>query len=162
MEQLGNNGAYALKMNGAGFAAERFRKGADIHICAGILIHFFRFRMKNQICAETLTESAVSLKIPGIGFQILIGPELSGVHKNGDHHDVIFFTAFLDQTGVAFMKKAHGGHEADAFPFFFPAFDKFPRLIDGFRYLHFVFLPSFIFDTSFLHKRRIIIKNVTY
>ena len=143
MEQLGNNGTYTLKMNGAGFAAERFRKGADIHIGAGIAIHLFRFRMEDQIGADAFAECTVPLKIAGIGFQIFIGAELCGIDKNGDYNDVVFFTAFLDQAGVTFMEKAHGRYETDGFPFFFPSFYKIPCIFDGFRYLHFVFFLYF-------------------
>ena len=53
-----------------------------------------------------------------------------------NNYDIIFFSAFFNQTCMSLMKKSHCWNKTYSFTFFFPCFDLFSCFFYCFCYLH--------------------------
>ncbi len=66
--------------------------------------------------ARRLQPRGVGRFLPGVGGEILARPELLGIHEDRGDATVAFGKRALDERQMPFMKRAHGGNEADAEP----------------------------------------------
>ena len=121
VEELAANGSNAAEMDGAGAAAEDFgdRAGHFHPSHVRVRIHFCRRRSKEKVGAGCFCYLRVSVQGSRVGFIVFVWSELGGVYENGGNDEIIFTPCCLDQRSVAFVKRAHGGDQADGFPFGF-------------------------------------------
>jgi hypothetical protein len=59
-------------------------------------------------------ESDVAGERARVSGKIFPGTELGGVHENRNDHLVVFLSSAADERGMAFVQRAHGGHQSHA------------------------------------------------
>ncbi len=121
IEELAANCGDAAEMDRAGAAAEDFGDRAG-HFHPGhvrVRIHFCRRRCEEKVRAGCFGYLCVSVQGSRVGFIVFVWPKLGGVYENGGDDEIIFTPCCLDQRSVAFVKRAHGGDQADGFSFGF-------------------------------------------
>ena len=105
------------------------------------MIHFGRFRMKNQIGTCRFAQCCISVHIPWITFQILAWSKLHWIDKYADNHAVIVCHSTVNQTFMPLMEISHGWHQPNRQALFSPFFYLLSYLCYCIYYFHFVLLP---------------------
>ena len=109
-------GAFAVVLECVPQAFSTEFGGQTIHIHIGteaVGIHFFRFRMKDDIYTCSFAQCSIFFEVARITLQIFGWSELHRVYKNTDNDTVIFLSGCINQAFVSFMQIAHGRYESD-------------------------------------------------
>ena len=65
-----------------------------------------------KVHAFPLQQLAIAIKISRILGQVFVGAELQGIHEDRDHHQIALGLGHAHQREMAFVQRAHGGHQA--------------------------------------------------
>ena len=140
VKQLGDDGGDAIEVAGPRGALEAFGDAADADAGGVALgVHDVDAGEEGERDAGRLEEREVLRLGPGVAGEVLVGPELRGVHEDRGDDGRAVGTRGLDERDVPSMERAHGGDEADG-----------PRqrstggaqILDGARDVHGPRLPS--------------------
>ena len=101
-------------MNRTCFSTKTFRQRIHIHKRGEILVvHFFRLWVENQRRTCIFTQSAVTLHVAWITFQIFTHTKLHRIDKHADNNLIIFRNGSVNQALMTFMQISHGRHKTD-------------------------------------------------
>src|SRR5262249_17949223 len=110
-----DHSGHAAKMPWTRFAAEPIAHAFDRYPGDGTLrIHLLDRWSEDQIYALALKDGAVVVEVSGISGEILVRPELRGVHKSRSRDYLRFRARSPNKREMSLMQRSHGRHQAHA------------------------------------------------
>ena len=109
-----HHGADPPEMDGPALAAEAFRQFRHLHP-GGVVrrVHGTRLGHEEHVRAVAFGNGGVALGVAGVGFQILAGAELRGIHEQADHQTLGQSARVDHQVFMPGVVIAHGGNQGD-------------------------------------------------
>ena len=115
VEELGDDHADAVKVAGAAGTAEQLGEAGLVHDDAAVCgVELLGLGGKDHVCAVVAAEAEVFDERAGVFGEIFTGAKLEGIDEDADGHIAAGagdFSCGTDQSGVALVKRTHGGHE---------------------------------------------------
>ena len=114
VEELGDDGADAAEVAGAGLAVEAVAQVAWIDESAQAArgVHLRGHRSEDQVYAFFFEEVEVGVERAGVAGEVFIGAELGGVDEDGGGYVGAGLAGGADEAEVALVESAHSGDEA--------------------------------------------------
>ena len=114
-EQFGHHRGHPVEVAGPAGPFQAVGQAVDPHRGGHgtIGIHLAHRRGEDHIDPGLFGQGQITGHIPGVGGEVLVGPELQRVHENGHRNELTFGPRPLHQAGVTGVEEAHGGNQAD-------------------------------------------------
>ena len=130
-QELGDDRGDAVEMIGPRGAAQILGQVADADMGAEALrIHLGRVGREDEIGAGLGELGEIALFVARVVTEVLARAELDRVHEDGHDHVVGFALGEGDEGEMAFMQRAHGGHESDRLARLSPSGDVAAQVAD--------------------------------
>src|SRR5581483_3803530 len=114
VEELCDYGGDAAEMAGPERAFHAFAYAADVNERARLVrVHLFEQGRKDEVRSARCTEGQIVIERARISIVVAGLVELDGIDENADHDEAVPGARAFDKPRVAFVQRAHGGHQAD-------------------------------------------------
>ena len=114
VEELGDDGGHADEMAGPRDPFVEVGDGAGVDLSFGAgAVHFLGGGGENEGNARFFKHAEVTVKVTGVGGEVLVGAELGGVYEYGGGYSIVLGGGTFDEGHVAAMEVAHGGDKAE-------------------------------------------------
>ncbi len=113
-QELRHHGEHSPEVSGPVGAAEALGHRAGIHSDPGLTVGIDDPRVpgrEDQVHPPLPGLLHVPLQIPGIGDEVLVGPELGGIHEDREDRRPGSLPGQINEGKVSLVQVSHGGHQ---------------------------------------------------